>query len=147
MRNKWIFFQIILAGLPFIISSIIRLWTMDDHSLFVLDYSSISFSFALLSLILLKNVSNAKNPIPNRRQNIEFKEQKDGDTFWCGVFCIVFVALFVSLEIFQISTMTNLSEKHYYHNIICIFANILAVIIFVIFSNKIKAFYNLKISL
>ena len=64
MKHKWIFFQIILAGLPFLISSAIRLWTMDECSFFILDFSSLSFSFAILSLILLKNVANAKNPLP-----------------------------------------------------------------------------------
>ena len=147
MQNKWISFQIILAGLPFVISSMIRLGTMKACSLLVLDYSSISFSFALLSYILSLSISKAKNPIPNQRQNEEFKKKNETDKLYCFAFCSIFILLFGFLEFFQISVVTNLSNDFCCHYLVCIFINMLAFIVFVNFSNKINDNYKLKISL
>jgi hypothetical protein len=146
-NKKWIIFQLLLVVCPFIISSFIRLSVMNDFSLLILDFSSISFSFSLLSFIIAINVSGYKNLVTNSEQDIIMEERKVVDLLICYVASFIFAVLFVVIEYFQTQIMTNLSVKEKQPFSILIFFSIIAIAYFLIFSSNLRNRYKLKITL
>jgi hypothetical protein len=140
-NKKWIIFQLFLVGLPFIISSGIRLYLMNDFSLFILDFSSISFSFSLSSFIIAKNVSGYKNPVPNEDQ-----DKENYDWYFCIVLGILFFTTFIAIECFQTQVMTNLSVKEKIPLYVFIGVTVILIAWFLYFSSNLRKDYKLKIT-
>jgi uncharacterized membrane protein len=117
---------------------------MNDFSFFILDFSSILFSFSLLPFITAISIAGKKNFVPNDDQRAN---RKVLDLVICVFSSLTFFFLFAAIEYLQTNVMTNFVDEEKTSFYVYIVVSIILIALFFKYSSKLINNYEIKIKI
>ncbi len=148
-KEKWILKELIIVIIPFGLSSYIRHTTCNNFDWYILDYSSIAFSFFMINIYLLIELYKLKPAIDTKNEKNfqdaqkELNIEKKPFVWFTGSILILFIAFFVYIEFLQIEICTNNIKEKEINLGFTVFFLILTIITFLRKTNfTLKVFQN-----
>lgn len=116
LEIRWILYQLLFAIISFLPSSFIRYVSCikEPFDYFILDFSSIAFSCALLCIYNIMKITEKRDILDNSPVSIQEDSKKTKESFIAGyiVLAFIFLTYFFQIESFQLDIYTNQKTDH-----------------------------------
>lgn len=148
---RWIIYQFLFAIISFLPSSYIRYQycTKEPFDYFILDFSSIAFAGALLSIYNIIKISQKKDILDNSPLDVleNSKMTKSSFIMVYIIFIICFLLFFFQIEQFQLEIYTNEDKSHLDKlSTVMIYLSI-TILLFLLYTRRIQKSLKLSINI